>query len=47
MAKDIEKKIKKARENLRKLYDKYRGEFFEINKTIDEYLETLEKANGK
>ena len=43
----MEKKIRKAREKLRELYKKYIKEFYEINKKIDEYLETLEKANGE
>jgi len=43
----MEKKIKKAREKLRELYNKYIKEFYEINKKIDDYLETLEKANGE
>lgn len=39
----MEKEIRKARQNLRKLYGKYVKEFFNINKKIDEYLEVLEK----
>jgi len=42
----IEKNIKKAREKLRELHKKYQQEFYEVNKKIDEYLETLEKVNG-
>ena len=34
--------IKKARETLRNLYNKYINEFYEVNKKIDEYLEALE-----
>lgn len=41
----MEKNIRKAREKLRELYNKYQEEFFEINKKIDKYLETLENAN--
>lgn len=36
------KEIRKARERLRELYQKYAKEFYEINKKIDTYLENLE-----
>jgi hypothetical protein len=38
----IKEEITKSREKLREIYNKYINEFFEINKKIDEYLETLE-----
>jgi len=42
-----EKKIRNAREELRRLYNKYMKEFYEINKKIDTYLEVLEKEDDK
>jgi len=41
----MENQIRKAREKLRDLHKKYQKEFFDINKKIDTYLETIENAN--
>lgn len=41
----MESEIKKARETLRTLYNKYINEFYEVNKKIDEYLEALENKD--
>ncbi len=42
---NIDLDIRKARNKLRELYNKYNKEFFEINKKIDEYLEQLERKD--
>ena len=38
----INKQINEARNNLRKLYEKYTKELFEITTKIDKYLEALQ-----
>ena len=43
--KKMENKIRKARENLRQIANKYQTEFHDINMKIDKYLEAIENTN--
>lgn len=43
---DINSNIIDARKKLRKLYEKYSKEFYEITNKIDKYLESLEVKGG-